>query len=88
MSASDNGKIQRLQGGDILNVVTGGQFQYNSTQLTMNSLSTALATTTHSTVAANNSSNMDVLGSKINAVAGQVNDLTNLLRNLGIIAAT
>ena len=85
MPAPDNAKIQRIQGGDIINVVTGGQFTFNSTQLTMDSLSTGLSSTNFSTIIA---ANLNTLGGSINSLAGSINDMRTILKNLGIIAAT
>lgn len=74
MAAQDNGKIQHVQGGDILNFVTGAKITFNSTQIP----GFEAASTAHTT---NGNAALDALGGKINAIR-------DALVSIGVLAST
>lgn len=77
MAAADNCKFQREQGGDVINILTGHVFKFNSTQLpAINSVTTAVTSSLAGVVAG------------FNTFAGEFNTLKLQLSSLGINATT
>lgn len=75
MGADYNGKINRQQGGDAIDVKTGGQFTFNSSQIGAIANATTAATSTLAGAI-----------TAINNLGGTVNDILSAIRNLGFIS--
>lgn len=93
---SYNAKIRRLQGGNVLEVVTGGEIRLNGGTITANGTqATAIASLTDSTTGTANDTLTDVGGAFSQAtlnnnfadLAAKVNAILAALRGAGIVAS-
>jgi hypothetical protein len=72
---SYNGKISRKQGGDTIDVKTGGQITFNSSiQGAISNATTAATSSLAGAITA------------INNLGGTVNSILGVIRNLGIVS--